>query len=323
MNEYIHKVLELFSKGNVSDEAKQEFHNWLVDDEFADEKEDALFDLWNTSNEITNDEAVQSFNRFNNTMTTVDSSSFQLRVILRYAALIVAVIGIAAVYIFTHQPQTPSFEFVEFYSEAGDVRSILLPDGSKVAINSSTVLIYPEDFGENSRSLYLLGEANFKVAKHAKLPFIVQSKQFAITALGTEFNVSSYPDDDFYNATLINGSIKVEDENENIEHILEVGQQFSYNKNSSSYLIRKADLEEVTAWQRGELILGGSTVEEILNTLQRHYDVVIYDKRKDKNSDKYNFRFESGASLSKVFDVIEKVTGFKIHKLQADVFYIR
>ncbi len=39
----------------------------------------------------------------------------------------------------------------------------MLPDGSEVHLNSGSLLIYPEKFTGRSRSVYLSGEANFKV----------------------------------------------------------------------------------------------------------------------------------------------------------------
>ena len=57
---------------------------------------------------------------------------------------------------------------------------------------------------------FLIGEANFKVKPDKKHPFIVKSNDFQVTALGTEFNVSAYPENPVLAATLISGSVLVE-----------------------------------------------------------------------------------------------------------------
>lgn len=87
---------------------------------------------------------------------------------------------------------------------------IFLPDGSRVSMNSRSMLLYPEQFTGKYRSVFLIGEANFKVKANKNKPFIVKTNDFQITALGTEFNVSAYTEDNNVFTTLITGSVLVE-----------------------------------------------------------------------------------------------------------------
>ena len=77
-------------------------------------------------------------------------------------------------------------------------------------LNSRSTLLYPEQFAGKTRSVYLIGEANFQVKPDEKHPFIVKANDFQITALGTEFNVNAYPENNELIATLLEGSVKVE-----------------------------------------------------------------------------------------------------------------
>ena len=45
-------------------------------------------------------------------------------------------------------------------------------------------LLYPEKFTGETRSVYLIGEANFKVKPDKKHPFIVKANDYQVTALG-------------------------------------------------------------------------------------------------------------------------------------------
>ena len=98
------------------------------------------------------------------------------------------------------------------------MRSLTLPDGTKVQLNSKSTRLYPQEVTGDSRSVFLLGEANFKVKPDKKRPFIVKSNDLQITALGTEFNVSAYPESQEIATTLISGSIRV-DYNLSLIHI--------------------------------------------------------------------------------------------------------
>src|SRR5690606_31117346 len=74
---------------------------------------------------------------------------------------------------------------------------------------------YPGHFEDEARVVELAGEAYFDVSEQVssltgKLqPFVVVSDGQKIEVLGTEFNISAYPDDAETRTTLINGSVRV------------------------------------------------------------------------------------------------------------------
>ena len=85
-------------------------------------------------------------------------------------------------------------DLVECYIPTAEIRELTLPDGTYVMLNSKSILLYPEKFTGETRSVYLIGEANFKVKPDKKHPFIVKANDYQVTALGTEFNVNAYPE---------------------------------------------------------------------------------------------------------------------------------
>ena len=129
-------------------------------------------------------------------------------------------------------------------------------------------------------------------------------------ALGTEFNVSTYADDTKLKVTLISGSIKVETIDNQTEFILDnPGAQFVYHTILKQYAINQVDLYDETAWQRGELVFRGTTIREILTTLERKYDISLQCKLPLLNEDKYNFHFKRETPLSEILNIIETVAG--------------
>lgn len=321
MNQYINKILDLFKVTRKSATNIDDFHEWLINDEQIQEKEEALFHLWNEPNKISRNESVKALASLKSHIKPqkhIKQRKFNIGVFSAVAAVL-ALVFISSIYIITNQ-SVSEVNYIENYSQVGKVNTIILPDGSVVETNSSTILVYPEDFGRKSRTLYLSGEANFQVVKNEKIPFVVKSKTFAVTALGTEFNVSSYPNDDFYKTTLIEGSIKIENPEKKIEQLLSVEDQFVYNNENSTYTIEKVILDDVTAWQRGELVFQGATIKEIIKVLERKYGVVFHNN--SKNTDAYNFRFQKDAPLSKVLNVMENVVGNFKYKLVEDICYI-
>lgn len=74
----------------------------------------------------------------------------------------------------------------------GEVREILLSDGSVVKLNTNSRIAVR--YTENLRKLHLFdGEALFDVAKNKSRPFVVQADDTLVRAVGTSFTVSVLP----------------------------------------------------------------------------------------------------------------------------------
>src|SRR5882757_3190905 len=73
---------------------------------------------------------------------------------------------------------------------------VVLPDQSKVWLNSASSLKYPASFdGLADREVTLTGEAYFEVAKNSAQPFRVHVDEATVDVLGTNFNINAYPDE--------------------------------------------------------------------------------------------------------------------------------
>src|SRR3546814_12659628 len=77
---------------------------------------------------------------------------------------------------------------------------LTLSDGTKVWLNSASTLKYPSQFAASERIVNLEGEAYFEVSKG--VPFKVLSHGQTVEVLGTQFNVSAYPEEQRVHTTL-------------------------------------------------------------------------------------------------------------------------
>ncbi len=92
----------------------------------------------------------------------------------------------------------------------GNQYKLILPDGSKVFLNSATSLRFPSSFTGNKREVGLdYGEAYFEISQDKSVPFMVNFSGKKIEVLGTSFNINNYSEEDSSYATLITGSVKV------------------------------------------------------------------------------------------------------------------
>ena len=325
MRNFFQKILILFTGNNYPEATQNEFYQWLVDEDHASQKEDALRELWNKAQRQKNVKGMQkSYERLKKQQgipTVPKERRIRPIHIWQSAAAILFLLLASSVYLSTVGTKAET-DLLQQYIPIAEMRSLTLPDGTKVQLNSKSTLLYPQNFTGKDRSVFLIGEANFKVKPDKKHPFIVKSNDFQVTALGTEFNVSAYPENPVLAATLISGSVLVEYNDLKSQVILKPNEQLAYNKNTHYHSLDHPDMKEVTAWQRGELVFREMSVKDIITILERKYPYTFEYQLKTLKDDRYSFRFKDQAPLSEVMDVIVNVVGQMDYKIKGDRCYL-
>ncbi|HYX05619.1 MAG TPA: FecR domain-containing protein [Bacteroidales bacterium] len=131
---------------------------------------------------------------------------------MKWAAVILIslVTGAAVYYILSDYSSLPDKNAISRVEvPLGAKSKVLLPDGTEVWLNAGSKLTYSADYGKKDREVSLTGEGYFKVAHNPAKPFIVEASKISITALGTEFNVKAYPDENMVETILVKGSVVV------------------------------------------------------------------------------------------------------------------
>jgi transmembrane sensor len=156
----------------------------------------------------------------------------------------------------------------------GEQYQLVLPDGTKVWLNATSVLSYPSSFTNASkRSVELDGEAYFEVAKDTRHSFVVKSKTQQIEVLGTHFNVNTYDDESEVKTTLVEGSVKITANGVTNAIVLKPGQQAALSGNKLA--VKEINGTAVVAWKNGEFMFDHETMEEIMRKVARWYDVEV------------------------------------------------
>ena len=91
----------------------------------------------------------------------------------------------------------------------GGQYQIVLADGSKIWLNSSSSIKFPIAFLGNERNVELTGEGYFEIAHDATKPFKVSVNGMDVEVLGTHFNINAYNDEASIKTTLLEGSVKI------------------------------------------------------------------------------------------------------------------
>ena len=200
-----------------------------------------------------------------------------------YAAAAVLLLGILIPTAYHYmKPKTEQTELVVQYVEAvtqrGKIKTIILPDQTKVTLNAESLLTYPADFADNERSVELQGEALFDVTPDNERPFTVTTTDVKVSVLGTVFDVKAYSDDESLSVSVISGKVEVEtwhaasyQPNRAASIVLEQNHQVKMNKAAGSFEKLTIDAEKYLLWIDGTLYFHRTPIREVVNMLNRYY----------------------------------------------------
>ncbi|WP_293668479.1 FecR domain-containing protein [uncultured Parabacteroides sp.] len=181
---------------------------------------------------------------------------------------------------------------------------VVLPDGTRVSLGSRTSFSYDSHYGKSKRIVYLEGEAYFEVAKEKDKPFVVETKEQSIEALGTKFNVSAYLSDSLLTTTLLDGSVLLTTSNLSQPTILKPNEQFIYNRNTQSALLQQVDANQFVSWTTGYYYFPEQSLEAILYRLSHVYGVQFTVKSEALNRRTFTGTFYRGQSIKDILEII-------------------
>ena len=156
----------------------------------------------------------------------------------------------------------------------GGEYSLELPDGTVVWVNSESSLRFPEKFTSNRREVFLEGEAYFEVKKDANRPFYVHTEAGKVRVLGTAFNVCAYSNDRFWQTTLVEGSVMINQEEKEV--LLKPNEQYQIYVRTGKAGLREVLPELYTSWRDGKFYFKAYTFEELVEKLERWYDFKMF-----------------------------------------------
>jgi transmembrane sensor len=188
------------------------------------------------------------------------------------------------------------YRALTYVTAVGEHRSLTLPDGSSVELNTHSRLRV--DFTARARRVELIeGQALFRVARDPLRPFMVESGVTRIRAVGTQFDV--YRKTGGTTVTVLEGKVAVgsliipqEDTasppavvassaeavtraaNSGTPVLLSAGQQITVSPTLSA-AARQADVRAAAAWTQGRLIFNATPLPEVAAEFNRYSNRTI------------------------------------------------
>jgi len=270
---------ELKASFNQSDEGRKELEHLEIIWGLADRlKQMEKIDKQHAKRKI--DDRTESLGK---------SEKIFIRAFQKVAAILILPILLFSSYLYFGKATEGTTE-QEFFATYGTRTTLVLPDGSKVWLNSGSTLRYERDFNRKNRTVFLTGEAFFEVTPNKSRPFDVVTGQFTVRAVGTAFNVFSYENNEF-EASLEEGITQIYQSVPNgpDKQIVNMkpGQRAVFDEKQAKFILSEGDVSRFSTWREGRLTFKNAPMNEVVMKLERWFNVDI--ELKDPGLQQYRY----------------------------------
>lgn len=207
------------------------------------------------------------------------SITYKKPLFLRYVAAII-IICICSYMCYFGYHNNNVFNTIEVSATAKSIKRVLLPDGTYVWLNHSSILRYPQKFTKEKRDVELKGEAYFEVTKKPHQPFIVKSDAMTIEVLGTKFNFNTKHSNNCEELSLLEGIVQIHGDNDKSRITIIPGQKIILNKRTQQITIQEVNARMESLWHEDMISFKKSNIQEIVTTLEHVYNKhIIIDSK--------------------------------------------
>jgi len=231
---------------------------------------------------------------------------------LRAAAAVLLLLFISTTIYFYRENKQLESEDMLISTAKGERANITLPDGTKVTLNAESNLAYtPKLYNKNERQIRLDGEAFLQVKHDKARPFRIDAKGLYVNVLGTTFNLLVRDGNPTAELTLEKGHVRFASVLSGKYVVLDPNQKaILCQSNGEITVMKEMDIQQATAWTRGELVFRNTPLADVLHTVCETYGVSIETDSQEYMTDLFTGAIPA-ANLNEVLDILEKTYRFR------------
>ncbi|SHF90721.1 FecR family protein [Mariniphaga anaerophila] len=292
------EILLKYLKNNCSDKEFEELVAWLEQGVLSGNIKDLSYNQWQLLEpELKNRDAKKYnalLNKIHHEINLRENEKKESKVVslgkvtkwLTRAAAVFFIPLLGVVFyllsernIHLYQTAELAVDSIEIIAPIGSRTVVQLSDGTEVNLNYGSRIKYPRDFVGDIRGVTLTGEGYFDVARNPEKPFIVKAGRLNVKALGTEFNVNAYPDDNVIATTLVEGKVEIEKvlSGSGVERLgaMLPGQHVAYDTETDRVMSTTGNIDEYISWKEGKLVFDNTPIIDVTEKLGRMFNVDI------------------------------------------------
>lgn len=224
--------------------------------------------------------------------------------VFRYVAvifLLVALTGVLGIITYRFSLSDKKEIITEFVSSTGEMKEVILPDGTKVWLGANSTLKYNDRFGKTNREVAFDGEAMFDVVKDEKLSFHVKLGNVFIQVYGTKFLVTGYSESHKNEVILLEGKVEYQQKDRSV--FILPGEQLTENLLTGELLKSQVDVEHYNAWINGKVYLDNKGLDDLAFLMEKWYGVEFVFR----NDTLKTYKFTGIINKEKPLDYVLKI----------------
>lgn len=213
-------------------------------------------------------------------------------------------------------------EFLTLAVASGEAAELfILPDRTKIWVNSASTVKYQEDF-INNRNVVLQGEAYFEVQKNKQAPFRITFRDNQLKVTGTKFNISAYETDNQTIVSVKEGSVEVYNSRVDMT-LLKKNNQLIIDNKLNKQEKNKLLFKKVTNWKEGNLNFDGKKLMSVLKVLERRYNVsFIVDQADPLLNNLVTVQYKPETTLAEILNGLTIITNINYEKIKENKYKI-
>lgn len=217
---------------------------------------------------------------------------------------------------YKNDPTLKEIKYNELKVPYGKVFNIELSDGTLVYLNSGTTLRFPINFLQGlDREVFIEGEAFFEVTKSKLSQFKVSSNNTSVNVYGTKFNFKHFPEDNFSEVILTEGSLgvsKTSFENDEEIMIIKPGEKAKVLFDEDKIERSRVNAKLYTSWINGRVAFRNESLPNLIQKLERIYNVIIINNNNDITDKKFSATIlYKEESINEVLSYLSQVYGLE------------
>ena len=192
--------------------------------------------------------------------------------------------------------------------------SLTLSDGTRIVIGPLSSVTVPADYGVNSRSVEVKGDAWFEVVHDEKKPFTVRAANATIVDVGTTFAVRSDTPDGV-SVSVTEGAVSLRQVNSPPQQgvILKAGDNGRLEPGGRVIPQRGAATSDDVAWRDGRLVFREARISDVARSMRKWYGIEM--KVADRSLDNRHLTATfAGESPDRVLETIRLALGAEIER---------
>uniref|UniRef100_UPI003217DC60 FecR family protein n=1 Tax=uncultured Draconibacterium sp. TaxID=1573823 RepID=UPI003217DC60 len=240
-----------------------------------------------------------------------ESSSTVGQIIFRYAAVVILLLtlgGIFGYFIAKNSFNPSGLGSQKYTATRGSVSIVEFSDGTKVWLNSESILTYHEDRESKQRLAKLTGEAYFEVVHRDDSPFIVTAGNLLIHDLGTTFNIKAYPEDKYIETSLVEGKVDILTQTGKNIIALNPGESAMYFSDENRLELRTTTDNVLSAWRDGKFVIRDQCLEDIFKELSRWYGIEFHFENDKLRKYRFTGNIKKTTTVLHVLKVLKATT---------------